>query len=150
MKILKSGIRDVIAGDDVTVVEPVNLYECTLHSGVFVGPFVEIQRNCVLGSGTRIQSHSFLCENVTTGKNCFIGHGVTFANDLFRSGRPDPNPENWIAITLGDNVTLGSGCTILTAHICSGAVVGAGSVVTKDILEPGVYVGNPARLVREF
>ncbi|WP_435955433.1 acyltransferase [Dryocola sp. BD626] len=148
MKILKSGIRDVKAGENVTVVEPVNLYECTLHDGVFVGPFVEIQRNCIIGTGTRIQSHSFLCEKITIGKNCFIGHGVTFANDLFHSGKPDANPENWISITLGDNVVIGSGSAILTKFICSGTVIGAGSVVTKDIVKPGIYAGNPARWLR--
>lgn len=150
MKILKSSIRDVTASDDVTVCEPANLYECTLHDGVFVGPFVEIQRHCIIGAGTRIQSHSFLCEKVITGKNCFIGHNVTFANDLFRSGRLNPDPESWVSIQLGNNVIIGSGSTILTEHICSGAVIGAGSVVTKNIVKPGIYAGNPARLLREI
>lgn len=150
MKILKSGIRNVIASEKVTVCEPLNIYECTLHDDVFVGPFVEIQKHCVIGAGTRIQSHSFLCEKVTTGKNCFIGHNVTFANDLFRSGKLNPDPESWISIHLGDNVIVGSGSTILTEFICSGAVIGAESVVTKDILKPGIYAGNPARLLREI
>lgn len=115
---------------------------------MFVGPFVEIQKGCVIGSGSRIQSHTFICENVTLGENCFIGHNVTFANDLFRSGTPDPSPDNWISITLGDSVTVGSGAIILSPYICSGAVIGAGAVVVKPIENKGIYAGNPARLIR--
>lgn len=88
------------------------------------------------------------CENVTLGENCFIGHNVTFANDLFRSGAPDPSPDNWISITLGDSVTVGSGAIILSPYICSGAVIGAGAVVVKPIENKGIYAGNPARLIR--
>ena len=101
MKFLECAVRDVIYGTNVRIVKPVNIYECELRDNVFVGPFVEIQKGCVIGSGSRIQSHTFICENVTLGENCFIGHNVTFANDLFRSGAPDPSPDNWISIILG-------------------------------------------------
>ena len=101
MKFMECAVRDVIYGTNVRIVKPVNIYECELRDNVFVGPFVEIQKGCVIGRGSRIQSHTFICENVTLGENCFIGHNVTFANDLFRSGAPDPSPDNWISIILG-------------------------------------------------
>ncbi|WP_338636048.1 acyltransferase [Erwinia persicina] len=148
MKIINSEIRDVTSGQNVRVMTPANLYECELHDDVFIGPFVEIQKGCVIGRGSRIQSHTFLCENVTLGEHCFIGHNVTFANDLFHSGKPDAVAQNWITITLGDGVTVGSGATILTETVCSGAVIGAGSVVIRPATVKGIYAGNPARLIR--
>jgi acetyltransferase-like isoleucine patch superfamily enzyme len=111
---------------------------------------VEIQGNTQIGKATKIQSHTFICEYVTIGEGCFIGHGVMFANDLFRDGKPDPNRENWGRITIGDGVSIGSGATILAVSICDGCVIGAGSVVTKSITLKGVYAGNPARLLRRL
>jgi len=148
MRIISCDIRDVTSGNNVRVMAPANIYECELHDNVFIGPFVEIQKGCVIGRGSRVQSHTFICENVSLGEHCFIGHGVTFANDLFRGGQPDPDPCNWINISLGDNVTIGSGATILTDSICSGTVIGAGSVVVKPVTVKGIYAGNPARLIR--
>lgn len=148
MKLTECSIRDVISGENVRVMTPSNLYQCRLEDEVFVGPFVEIQKGCVIGRGSRIQSHSFLCENVTVGEHCFIGHNVTFANDLFHSGAPDPDASHWITITIGDNVTIGSSATVLTTEICSGAVIGAGSVVIRPITVKGIYAGNPAKLLR--
>lgn len=150
MKIIPYEIRDVAFGQNVQVMAPANIYECTLENDVFIGPFVEIQTGCIIGRGSRVQSHSFLCQNVITGENCFIGHNVTFANDLFRQGRPDPNPDHWLKIVLGDEVTIGSGATILTDSICSGTVIGAGSVVVRPITIKGIYAGNPARLLRKL
>ena len=138
-------IREIRCGENVTVVQPVNLYECQLGDGVFVGPFVEIQRGVTIGARTRIQSHTFVCELVTIGSNCFVGHGVMFINDLFREGGPSKTPAGWQATIIGDRVSIGSNATILPVHICSDVVIGAGSVVTRNILEPGVYAGNPAR-----
>lgn len=147
---LSVGIRDVSFGERVKLVEPVNLYGCTLADDVFVGPFVEIQSNVSIGRATRIQSHSFICEHVTIGERCFIGHGVMFANDLFQSGAPNPDPASWGRTHIGDGVSIGSNATILPVRICQGAVIGAGAVVTRDITVPGTYAGNPARLLRTF
>ena len=134
----------------VKVTEPVNLYGCVLKKDVFVGPFVEIQKNTVIGVRTKVQSHCFICEYVTIGEDCFIGHGVMFANDLFKEGQPDPDPNSWGRTNIGNHVTVGSNATILAVNICNGAVIGAGSVVTKDITEKGIYAGNPARKLRDL
>jgi len=150
MKILNSQIRDVKAGKNVTIIEPSNLYECTLENNVFVGPFCEIQRGVKIGENTRVQSHTFICELVTIGKNCFIGHGVMFVNDLFKEGKPAGDRSKWKETVIGDNVSIGSNATILPVKICSNVVIGAGSVVTKDITTSGIYAGNPARKIRDL
>jgi len=148
---LQAGIVDVTAGADVTVIEPANLYGCTLGDGVFVGPFVEIQKGVTIGARTRVQSHAFICELVTIGEDCFISHGVMFINDVFSNGGPARgNKALWRSTRIGNHVSLGSNATILPVTIGDGVVVGAGAVVTKDLTEPGIYVGNPARLVRRF
>lgn len=142
---------DVVFGERVTVVEPTNLYGCEIADDVFVGPFVEIQRNVKVGPRTRIQSHSFLCEFVSIGADCVIAHGVMFINDLFASGGPARGDKSkWRSTEIGDNVSIGSNATVLPVRICSGAVIGAGSVVTKDITEPGIYAGNPCRKIRSL
>lgn len=145
-----TGVRNVTCGENVTLYEPANLYDCVLGNGVFVGPFVEIQGNTYIGDDSKIQSHTFICEYVTVGERCFIGHGVMFANDMFREGKPNADRNSWGRITVGNDVSIGSGATILAVSICDGAVVGAGSVVTKSIVEKGVYAGNPARLLRRL
>lgn len=148
--ILKAGIRDVMFGHNVKIIEPVNIYGCTIDDDTFIGPFVEIQKNVQIGKRSKIQSHTFICEFVTIGDDCFIGHGVMFANDLFKTGMPDPDPDSWGRTLIESNVSIGSNATILPVKICSGAVVGAGAVVTKDITIPGTYLGNPAKLSRAF
>ncbi|WP_035606948.1 N-acetyltransferase [Edwardsiella tarda] len=150
MRIVESEIRDVICGKNVTIIKPANIYECELGDDVFVGPFVEIQQGCVIGNASRIQSHTFICQNVTLGQRCFIGHNVTFANDLFRGGTPDPSAKSWLRIALAEAVVVGSGATILSPYICSGSVIGAGAVVVKPIEITGIYAGNPARLIRRL
>jgi len=140
------GVKDVSFGKNVTIVEPVNLYECEIGDECFVGPFVEIQRSVRIGKRCKIQSHSFICELVDIGEDCFIGHGVMFINDVFSTGGPaNGDKKLWRETSIGDRVSIGSNATILPVSICSDVVVGAGSVVTKDISEPGVYAGNPAR-----
>ncbi len=132
----------------MVIVEPANLYECTLGDDCFVGPFTEIQKGVVIGNRTRIQSHSFICELVTIGDDCFIGHGVMFINDTFSNGAPAGGDQSkWKSTKIGNHVSIGSNATILPVSICDGVVIGAGAVVTKDITEKGVYVGNPARKV---
>jgi len=145
-RILPSGFRDVKFGKNVKVVEPCNLYGCVLGDYVFVGPFVEIQSDVFIGKSTKIQSHSFICSLVTIGDCCFIGHGVMFVNDTFSSGGPANGDETlWKKTSIGNNVSIGSNATILPVTICSDVVIGAGAVVTKDILESGRYAGNPAK-----
>jgi acetyltransferase-like isoleucine patch superfamily enzyme len=149
-EIRHAGIVDVTFGKTVTVVQPVNLYGCTIGDGSFIGPFVEIQKGVTIGKRCRIQSHSFICELVTIGDECFISHGAMFINDLFVAGGPAVNPDSWRATRLGNRVSVGTNATILPVTICDQVVIGAGAVVTKDITEPGIYVGNPARLLRRL
>jgi acetyltransferase-like isoleucine patch superfamily enzyme len=151
LKIKNCGIVDVDFGSDVTVIEPVNLYGCQIGNKVFIGPFVEIQRDVNVGDRTKIQSHSFICESVVIGKDCFVGHGVVFINDLFVGGGPAKGDKSlWKPTMIGNNVSIGSNATILPVRICSNVVIGAGSVVTKEIDVPGVYLGNPARLLKSL
>jgi len=146
--LISSQIKDVSFGERVKVVEPCNLYGCALGDDVFVGPFVEIQSNVTIGERTKVQSHSFVCSLVSIGENCFIGHGVMFINDTFASGRPAGGEKSkWKTTVIGNNVSIGSGATILPVTICDDAVIGAGAVVTKSITFPGVYVGNPAKIL---
>jgi acetyltransferase-like isoleucine patch superfamily enzyme len=149
-KIYKSQFRDVKYGKDVVLVEPSNLYECELNDNVFVGPFCEIQSEVTIGKNTRVQSHTFICSLVSIGEDCFIGHGVMFINDLFSEGKPAGNPELWKKTNISNNVSIGSNATILPVNICSNVVIGAGSVVTKDIKESGIYTGNPAVKIRDI
>jgi acetyltransferase-like isoleucine patch superfamily enzyme len=143
------GIRDVTFGEGVTVVEPVNLYGCTIGDGSFVGPFVEIQAGAVIGKRCRIQSHAFICDLVEIGDDCFVSHGAMFINDPFSSAGPAGGDRTkWKRTRIGDKVAIGTNATIMPVSICSEVVVGAGAVVTKDIAEPGTYAGNPARRVR--
>jgi acetyltransferase-like isoleucine patch superfamily enzyme len=145
-----SQIKEVVFGTNVKIVEPVNIYGCSIGDDCFVGPFVEIQKDVFIGARTKVQSHSFICELVTIGNDCFIGHGVMFINDLFEDGGPARGDKTkWKSTQIGNNVSIGSNATILPVQICDGCVIGAGAVVTKNITEPGVYVGNPARILRK-
>jgi acetyltransferase-like isoleucine patch superfamily enzyme len=138
-------------GQQVTIIQPVNLYGCSIGDNSFVGPFTEIQKNVTIGSHCKIQSHSFICELVTVGDHCFIGHGVMFVNDLFKNGKPaGGDVTKWKATKIGNHVSIGNNVTILPVSICDHVVVGAGAVVTKDILEPGIYAGNPAKKMRSI
>ena len=148
-RILQAGIRDVRFGRDVTVIEPANLYECSIGDECFIGPFTEIQRRVTIGARTRIQSHAFVCELVEIGQDCFIGHGVVFINDVFATGGPARGDQTkWRATRVGDRVSIGSNASLLPVSIVDGTVIGAGAVVTRDIDRPGIYAGNPARLIR--
>lgn len=150
-EIKEVGIHNVRFGENVKVVQPVNIYGCTIGDSCFIGPFVEIQKNVTIGSSTRVQSHAFICELVTIGSGCFIGHGVMFINDLFQEGGPaGGDSSKWKSTKIGNMVSIGSNATILPVTITDNVVIGAGSVVTKDILEPGIYAGNPAKKLRDI
>ena len=150
-KRINSSVRDVVFGDSCIVIEPSNLYECTIGDGCFIGPFVEIQRGVSIGERTKIQSHSFICQMVDIGSDCFIGHGVMFVNDTFSTGGPANGDTNlWQSTRIGNNVSIGSNASILPVYICDNSVIGAGSVVTKDVTIKGIYAGNPARLIRRL
>jgi len=150
-KIFDSKIKDVEFGTNVNIIEPVNIYGCKICDDVFIGPFVEIQKSVVIEEKTKVQSHTFICELVSIGKECFIGHGVMFINDLFDSGGPAMGDKSkWKETKIGNKVSIGSNSTILPVKICDEVIIGAGSVITKDILEKGIYVGNPAKLLRKL
>jgi len=145
------GIVDVRFGSDVRITEPVNLYGCEIGAECAIGPFVEIQRGVRIGCRSKVQSHSFVCECVTIGDDCVVAHGVMFINDLFRAGGPaHGDRQRWLYTRVGNHVSIGSNATILPVTICDHVVIGAGAVVTKDITEPGIYAGNPARKLRSL
>ena len=143
----KSQIKNVKFGKNVTIVEPVNLYGCKIGDNCFIGPFVEIQKNVVIRKNTRVQSHSFICENVKIGNNCFIGHGVNFTNDKFVNKKI--LKKNYLSTSVEDNVLIGSGSTILPIKIEKNVIIGAGSVITKNCKRNKVYVGNPAIILKK-
>jgi acetyltransferase-like isoleucine patch superfamily enzyme len=150
--ILNSTIKeDVVFGSNVKIVAPVNMYGCTIGDDCFIGPFTEIQKDVSIGNRTRIQSHTFICELVAIGSDCFIGHGVMFINDIFSSGGPAGGDKTkWGKTFIADNVSIGSNATIMPVNICSNVVIGAGAVVTKNITAPGIYAGNPAKFLRSI
>ena len=136
--------------------ELVNLYGCEVGQGTKVGPFVEIQKNAVVGARCKVGSHSFICEGVTIEDNCFIGHHVCFINDRFpRSTNPDgelQDEDDWevIPTRVCRGASIGSGVVIMCGvTIGEEAIVGAGAVVTQDV-EPGAVVaGVPARMLHQ-
>jgi len=150
-ELIESGIVNVEFGRNVKVIEPVNIYGCKIGDDTFVGPFVEIQKDVKIGARCKIQSHSFVCELVSIGDDCFVGHGVVFINDTFSTGGPaGGKKELWKSTTIGNKVSIGSNATIMPVSICDGVVIGAGSVVTRDISSKGIYAGNPAKKIRDL
>ena len=148
---------DVTLGRDVTIYDFVNLYGCEVGDETKIGAFVEIQKNAKVGRRCKISSHTFICEGVTIEDQVFIGHNVTFTNDLYpRATTPLGELQaaaDWEVVPtfVRKGASIGSGTTILCGvEIGEGAIVGAGSVVTKDV-EPGMIVaGNPARVIRSI
>jgi UDP-2-acetamido-3-amino-2,3-dideoxy-glucuronate N-acetyltransferase len=149
-------INNVRRGDDVVIKYPdlVNLYGCTIGQGTRIGPFVEIQKGSAIGRNCKISSHSFICEGVTVEDEVFIGHGVMFTNALFpHSTKEDGTLQrdgDWELTTtlIKRRASIGSNATIIAGiAVGEGALVGAGAVVTKDVPDYAVVVGNPARLI---
>ena len=145
----KISIKNVKLGKNVTIIEPVNLYGCSLGDNCFIGPFVEIQKNVKIGKNCRIQSHTFICENTTIGDNCFVGHSAVFVNDKFLENKILPKTGPFLKTNLGNSVLIGSNVTILPVKIESNVTIGAGSVVTKNCKKNNVYVGNPAKILKK-
>ena len=112
------GVKDVAFGARVKIVEPCNLYGCNIGDDCFIGPFTEIQKNARIGARTQVQSHAFICEMVSIGEDCFIGHGAMFINDTFSIGGPARGRrEIWRATSIGNRVSIGSNATILPVRI---------------------------------
>jgi len=148
---------DVILGKDVVLNDFINLYGCTIGDGTRIGPFVEVQKNAIIGKHCKIQSHTFICEGVTIEDEVFVSHGVMFINDKFPRATNDSGElqteEDWNVIptlvkrgaSIGSNVTVMCGIKIGT---CS--IVGAGSVVISDVPDNVIVAGNPARVIKKI
>ena len=148
---------DVKLGEDVKICDFVNLYGCKIGNNSKIGTFVEIQKNAKVGKNCKIQSHTFICEGVTIEDNVFVGHGVMFINDrypLATSGAGGLQTEkDWhcIPILVKKGASIGSNATIMCGiAIGENAIVGAGSVVTKNIRANTIVAGNPARILRRY
>ena len=142
-------LKNIKLGKNVKISPFTNIYGCELKDNVFIGPFVEVQKNVTIGENSRIQSHSFICEGVDIGKNVFIGHNVNTIND----NSPKVNNENWVVekITIRDNVSIGTGSTIMgNVTIGENSNIGANSLVTTDVPYNEVWVGSPAKFLRKI
>jgi acetyltransferase-like isoleucine patch superfamily enzyme len=157
LKTEKQSLNQVSVGENVRIFDFVNAYGCSIDDNSKVGAFVEIQKGSTIGKSCKISSHTFICEGVHIEDNCFIGHGVMFTNDLFpRATRPDGTPqteEDWnlVETFVKKGASIGSNATIICGvTIGENALVGAGSVVTKDVAPNTVVAGNPAKLIKQI
>jgi acetyltransferase-like isoleucine patch superfamily enzyme len=154
---MKKIAPDVKLGKEVVLNDFINLYGCTIGDGTRIGPFVEIQKNAHVGKNCKIQSHTFICEGVTIEDEVFVGHGVMFINDKFPSATNESgdlqSEADWQVIptlvkkgaSIGSNATLICGITIGER-----SVVGAGSVVTRDVPDQTIAAGNPAKIIKKL
>jgi len=153
---MKKIAPDVKLGKDVKIYEFVNLYGCDIDDNTKIGAFVEIQKNARIGKNCKISSHTFICEGVTIEDHVFIGHNVTFINDKYPRATADDGQlqteDDWICVstTVRKGASIGSSATLLCGiTVGENAVVGAGSVVTKDVPPNTVVAGNPAKVLRK-
>lgn len=151
----KQSLNNVKVGEGVKIYDFVNAYGCSIDTNSKIGTFVEIQKGASIGKNCKISSHSFICEGVHIADNCFIGHGVMFTNDIYpRATNPDGSPQqdaDWTLVEtfVNKGASIGSNATILCGiTIGENALVGAGSVVTKDVPENAVVAGNPAKVLK--
>jgi len=154
---LKKIAPDVRLGRDVVLNDFINLYGCTIDDGTRIGPFVEVQKNAFIGKRCKIQSHTFICEGVTIGDEVFVGHGVMFINDKYPRATSDSGElqteEDWevVPTVVKNRASIGSNATILCGvTIGEGAILGAGSVVIRDVPDHTIVAGNPARVIRKL
>jgi acetyltransferase-like isoleucine patch superfamily enzyme len=148
---------DVKLGENVSLSKFINLYGCTIGDGTKIGAFVEVQKNATIGKNCKIQSHTFICEGVTIEDDVFVGHGVTFVNDKYpraTNGNGGLQTEqDWkvVPTIIKQRASIGSGVTILcNVTIGEEAIIGSGSVVTKDVPPRVIVAGNPARILRRI
>jgi acetyltransferase-like isoleucine patch superfamily enzyme len=153
---MKKIADSVKLGKDVYLSDFINLYGCTIGDNTKIGPFVEIQKNAFVGSQCKVQSHTFICEGVTIEDEVFVGHGVMFTNDIFPRATSQTGElqteADWqvIPTQVKKGASIGSNATILCGiTIGANSIIGAGSVVIKDIPENVIAAGNPAKIIRK-
>jgi len=151
----KQALRNVCVGENVKIFNFVNAYDCSIEDGSKIGSFVEIQKGASIGKNCKISSHTFICEGVSIGNGVFVGHNVSFINDKYPKAMNTDgslqSDDDWkvIKTVIEDGVSIGTSSTILCGiRIGRNAVIGAGSVVTKNINENCIVAGNPARVIR--
>ncbi len=153
---MKNIAPDVQLGVDVKIYDFVNLYGCTIGDNSKIGTFVEIQKGAVIGNNCKISSHTFICEGVTIEDGVFVGHNVTFINDRYprstSEGGELQTEDDWVCVPtlIKQGASIGSSATLLCGvTVGENAIVGAGSVVTKDVPANSVVAGNPARVMKQ-